>query len=209
MKSREYHRKSLKRKIVQWKRMGQVSLQKVEILVETWKMTFLSTTRHFKPLGLCWKHHLHRSTASTFAEGRQQHLLAQRLINWLIGRPRCKLIDWSSCGWNCLYLEPWGANLWRSPVICHVQHTGEEGGEMKSCGFITETWGACMKEVSAKMGTGGMPREQWGQRGWAWKEGSRYSGACREEARYRHTWRQKEKRSVAKLTTTSEGQSCP
>lgn len=32
---------------------------------------------------------------------------------------------------------------------------------MKSCGFITETWGACMEEVSAKMGTGGMPREQW------------------------------------------------
>lgn len=32
---------------------------------------------------------------------------------------------------------------------------------MKSCGFITETRGACMEEVSARMGTGGMPREQW------------------------------------------------
>ncbi len=101
------------------------------------------------------------STASSFAEGQQQHLLAQRLINWLIRRLRCKLIDWSSCGWCCLYLEPWGAKLWRSPLICHVQHTGEDVGEMKRCGFITETWGACIKEVSAKMGTRGMPREQW------------------------------------------------
>lgn len=32
---------------------------------------------------------------------------------------------------------------------------------MKSCGFITETWGACTEEVSAKMGIGDMPREQW------------------------------------------------
>lgn len=38
---------------------------------------------------------------------------------------------------------------------------GEDEGEMKSCGFITETWGACMEEVSAKVGTWGMPREQW------------------------------------------------
>lgn len=39
-----------------------VKPQKVELLVETWKITFLSTPRHFKPLGLCWRHHLHHST---------------------------------------------------------------------------------------------------------------------------------------------------
>ena len=118
--------KARKEMILQWKQMGAVSPQKVGILVGTWKITFLSTPRHLRPLSLCSRHHLHHSTASTFTEGRQQHLLAQGLINWLIRRPRCKLIDWSSCGRSCLYLEPWGVNLWRSPVICHVQHTGED-----------------------------------------------------------------------------------
>lgn len=160
---------------------GNSEPRKVKNLVETWKITFLSTPRHFKPLSLCWRHHLHHSTASSFTEGQQQHLLAQRLINWLIRRPRCKLIDWSSCSWSCLYLEPWGAKLWRSPVICHVQHTGKDEGAMKSCGFITETWGACMEEVSAKMGTGAC-RENNGNMGTkscGWKDGRRYSRACR------------------------------
>lgn len=106
------------------KRNGTSELTKLEALVATWKITSLSAPRHFKPLSFCWRHYLHHSTASSFAEGQQQHLLARRLINWLIRRPRCKLIDWSSCGGSCLYLEPRGAKLWRSPVICHVQHTG-------------------------------------------------------------------------------------
>lgn len=108
-------------------------------------------SRHLRALGLCWSLQLHHSTASSFSEG-QQHLLAHRLINWLIRRPQCKLIDWLSWDWTCLYLEPQGAKLWRSPLICHVQHTGEDEGAMKSCGFITKTQGACLEEVSAKMG---------------------------------------------------------
>lgn len=147
LKIREQHGKSLERNDPPEKTNGISEHTKVEILVERWKITLFSTPRHFKPLGLCWRHHLHHSTASSFAEGQQQHLLAQRLINWLIRRPWRELIDWSSWGWSCLYLEPWGANLWRSTVICHVQHTGEDEGEMKSCRFITETWGACMKEA--------------------------------------------------------------
>lgn len=144
------------------KKNGTIETTTLEVLVETWKITSLSTPRHFRPLGLCWRHHLHHSTASPFAEGQQQHLLAYRLINWLIRNPQCKLIDWSSCGGRCLYLVPWRANLWRSPVICHVQHTGERGErEMKSCGFITKTWGACMEDALAKTGTGGMSRQQW------------------------------------------------
>lgn len=109
------------------------------------------SSRHLGALSLCWSHQLCHSTASSFSEG-QQHLLAHGLINWLIRRPRCKLIDWLSWGWSCLYLEPRGAKLWRSPLICHVQHTGEDEGAMKSCGFITKTQGACLEEVSAKMG---------------------------------------------------------
>lgn len=120
--------------------------------------TTLSDT--FKPLSLCWRHHLLHFTARTSTEGQQQHLLAQKLINWLIRRLRCKLIDWSSWGWSCLYLQPWGENLWRSQVICHVQHKVEDEEEMKSCEFITKTWGACMEEVPAYMGKGGMPRKQ-------------------------------------------------
>lgn len=185
---------------------------KLEVLVETWKITFLSTPRHFKPLSLCWRHHLHHSTASSFAEGQQQHLLARRLINWLIRRLRCKLIDWSSCGWSFLYLEPWGAKLWRSTVICHVQHTGEDGGEMKSCGFITETWGACMEEVSAKMGTGGMQREQWehGDKGAEDEGKGEDTLVLVERERYRLTRKRKLERSVGKSrATTTFWRSCP
>lgn len=141
---------------------GTSSPTEVEVLVERWKITHLSSPSHFKPLSLCWRHLLHHSTPSFFAEGQRQHLLAQGLINWLIRRPRCKLIDWSSCSGSCLYLRLWGAKLRRSPVICHVQHMREDEEEMKRRGFITETWGACMKEVSARVGTRGMPREQWG-----------------------------------------------
>lgn len=113
------------------------------------KIIFLPDPR---PLSLCWSHPLYHSTASSFSEG-QQHLLAHRLIKQLIRPPRCKLIDRLSWGWSCLYLEARGAKLWRSPLICHVQHTGEDEGAMKSCGFITKTRGACLEEVSAKMGT--------------------------------------------------------
>lgn len=116
------------------------NVQSTKVLVATWKITFLSTPRQLKPLSLYWRHHLLHYTARSSAEGQQQHLLTQRLINWLIGCLRCKVIDWLSWGWSCLYLEPWGANLWRSTVICHVQHTGEDEGEMKSCEFITKTW---------------------------------------------------------------------
>lgn len=51
---------------------------KIEILVQLWNYT----SRHFKPLSLCWRHHLLRFTASTSTKGQQQHLLAQ---DWLIG----------------------------------------------------------------------------------------------------------------------------
>lgn len=83
---------------------------------------------------------------------------------------------------------------------------------MKSCGFITETWGACMKEVSAKMGTGGMPREEWehGDKG-AEHERKGVDTLVLVERKLDtdiHEGRKK-KRSVAKPTTTSDGESCP
>lgn len=100
-------------------------------------------------------------TASSFSEG-QQHLLAHRLINWLIRRLQCKLIDWLSWGWSCLYLEPRGAKLWRSTLICHVQHTGEDEGEMKSCGFITKTLGGGEGMFGGSLSQdGSMPSKQW------------------------------------------------
>lgn len=99
------------------------------------------------------------SNASSFSE-EQQHLLAHRLINWLIRRPRCKLIDWLSWGWGCLYLEPRGAKLWRSPLICHVQHSGGRWRDEELWVHYQDMgWGGMFGGSLSQDGS--MPSEQW------------------------------------------------
>lgn len=57
--------------------------------------------------------------------------------------------------------RPRGENLWRSSVICHVQHTRGDEGELKRCMFITKTWGGYEDRLNGNSGHAERTMENW------------------------------------------------
>lgn len=147
---------------------------KFEILVQTWKVTFPSMFRHLRPLSLCWSHHLHYPMPAPSLRDSNICWLTDWLIDWSGARGVNWLIDCLEVG--VAFISSPGERSSGGPHSSVMSNTVGEDGEMKSCGFITKTWGGgghVWRKSQPRWEHAEQTMETRGQKGSAWTEQKR------------------------------------